>query len=253
MPKFFCVSDVHGFYNELILALKKSGFDENNENHWLIVCGDVFDRGTQPIQVMRYLKNLPRKVLIKGNHEQLFNEAVERCYPESYDYSNGTFDTILQLGCADKYTSFDECCIKAESRVKLFFNSMVNYFETQNYVFCHSWIPVEWEDHLPAWYRKNRKYSKKEDWRYAHQSEWDGAMWVNPLDMAMNEMTIDKCIVSGHWHCSYGWGIQNKTFDDFGENAIFEPYNYKDKLIMIDACTAHTHKVNVLVIEDEFL
>ena len=39
---------------------------------------------------------------------------------------------------------------------------------------------------------------------------------------------------------------------EFDEDAIWDPY-YSDGGIAIDACTAHPGKVNVLVIEDEFL
>jgi hypothetical protein len=40
---------------------------------------------------------------------------------------------------------------------------------------------------------------------------------------------------------------------EFGEGADFSPYYYDDKLIAIDACTAYSGKVNVLVLEDDFL
>lgn len=245
MPKFFVMSDIHGFYDEMIYALDKAGFDNDNPEHWVITCGDNFDRGPKPYEVMRYLNSLERCILIKGNHEQLFNECVERGYWCPHDMGNGTFDTICELGGADEGRSFDECCIVAEQKVKMFFHKMVNYFETKNYVFCHAWIPANGKYY--------KTYSKKEDWRYAHQSEWDDAMWLSPLDMAMDGFGIEKTIVSGHWHCSAGWALENKTFDEFGDKACFEPYYYKDKLIMIDGCTAHTGKVNVLVLEDEFV
>ena len=45
MPKFFVVSDVHGFYDELLNALDDAGFDSENTDHYLISCGDNFDRG----------------------------------------------------------------------------------------------------------------------------------------------------------------------------------------------------------------
>ena len=252
------MSDIHGFYDEMIEALNKAGFDKNNKDHWIITCGDHWDRGEKPYEVMCYLKKLDRKILIKGNHEQLFNECVERGYWYSHDMSNGTFDTICALGGAEEGRSFEECCVVAEQKAKVFFDKMVNYFETKNYVFCHSWIPVNFEGwDLSGYSNRPKKYSKKEDWRYAHQSEWDSAMWLNPLNMAMDGFDIEKPIVSGHWHCSYGHHLESIKTDDwiseFGKDACFDPYYYKDKLIMIDGCTAHTGKVNVLVLEDEFM
>ena len=49
--KLFVVSDLHGHYKELIKALKKAEFDENNDNHLLISLGDMFDRGQDSVLV----------------------------------------------------------------------------------------------------------------------------------------------------------------------------------------------------------
>ena len=257
MAKLFVISDVHSYFDEMITALNEVGFDPNNENHWLISCGDHWDRGPKPVEVMNYLMNLPRKVLIRGNHCGLFEECCKRGYPGSHDYGNGTFDTICELGGAGEGRNFDKYCIIAEQKAKPFLDSMVNYFETEHYVFCHAWIPVNCDDGLPAYYRHNRKFSKRDDWRLAHQKEWDDAMWLNPLHMAKDGFGIEKTIVSGHWHCSYGHYLDSIKTDnwisEFGEDSCFDPYYFEDKLIMIDACTAHTGKVNVLVLEDELM
>ena len=253
MPKLFCVSDIHGFYDELIEALNKAGFDENNEQHYLVVCGDCFDRGSQPVEVMRYLSSLPRKILVKGNHESLFQELCERGYPGSHDYSNGTYDSVCEFGNAGLGNSFDECCMVAYHITKNFIDSMVDYFETKNYIFVHGWIPVICKDGLPMHYRRNRKFEFAPSWRYSHHSEWEQARWLNGIDMAKNGFVEpNKTIVCGHWHCSYGHMIDRHTIDEFGPYAIWEPY-YGNGVIAIDRCTAHTGKVNVLVLEDEFL
>ena len=56
MIKYFCVSDVHSFYNELINALNSKNFDINNNEHKLILCGDAFDRGDDTVKVFEFLK-----------------------------------------------------------------------------------------------------------------------------------------------------------------------------------------------------
>jgi hypothetical protein len=260
MAKIFAVSDVHGFYDEMKTALDNAGFDPNNEEHWLVVCGDVWDRGPQPFEMMRYLKNLPRKVLVKGNHESLFQELCDRGYPGTHDYTNGTYDTVCELGNACLGNSFDECCLTAYHKTKSFIDSMVNYFETKNYIFVHGWIPVICNDGLPMHYTRNRKFEFDPDWRYAHHSEWEQARWLNGMDMARKGFVEPgKTIVVGHWHCSYGHSIddmaKNGPFDCIGEfdsTAVWEPY-YGNGVIAIDRCTAHTGQVNVLVLEDEFI
>ena len=248
--KLFCCSDIHGFYDELKSALDEAGFDENNEEHWLISCGDALDRGPKPQEVINYLMKLPRCILIKGNHDQLIMDCIDRKFPYYADYHNGTFYSIIDL--APNAKNFAEACDVAYVKVKPFVDKMVNYFETEHFVFCHSWVPVNCDDNLPHYYRKNRKFSKKEDWRISHQVEWDRAAWVNPLEMAMNGFCIEKTICSGHWNCSAGWSMQNGV-SEFGHDAIFDPFYYQDKLIMIDATTALSCKINCLVLEDGFI
>ena len=101
MTKLFCISDVHGFYDEMIKALNEAGFESDNPNHLLIGLGDYVDRGRQPMQVIRYLRNLPNKILIKGNHEDLFEECCQRGFPYNHDVSNGTYDTIKRINVSN--------------------------------------------------------------------------------------------------------------------------------------------------------
>ena len=58
--KYFAVSDCHGFYSNLMFALKNAGFDISNPEHALIVCGDLFDRGSQPKEIFDFVKSLPK-------------------------------------------------------------------------------------------------------------------------------------------------------------------------------------------------
>ena len=148
--------------------------------------------------------------------------------------------------------SFEECCIITENRTKNFIYSMVNYFETRNYVFCHGYLPVNCDDGLPMYYRRNRKFSKNENWREAHAHEWEQARWLCSYDMVEQGFDIEKCVVAGHWHASYG-RYKSEGAPEFGDGADFSPFYYKDKLIMVDSCVAYTNKCNVLVLEDDFM
>ena len=248
MPKLFVISDIHSYYNEMIAALNNAGFDPTNENHWLISCGDYFDRGPGSAKVWRYLKDLPRKVLIKGNHEQLLVECCERGYDLSHDRHNGTVRTIWDMGYG---TEFADCCAYTLTKITPFLNSMVNYFETKHYIFVHSWIPLISKDELPAYYTRDRKFEFNPNWRNASQEEWDSAMWGNPFDLAEQGLLPDKTIVFGHWHCSTGWA-KSEGRSEFGDDAKFDPY-YGDRFISIDACTVYSGKCNVIVLEDDFL
>lgn len=231
MPKLFCISDVHGFYDEMIAALNEAGFDPNNEEHWLISCGDELDRGRQPQEVIDYLMHLPRKIIIKGNHTTLLEDMFVRGYAKSYDWSNGTRQTVLDL--APNAKNLGVALSVAYYKTKEFFDCMVNYFETKNYIFVHSFLPE-----FP-------------DWRNAFDYEWEEARWDNPFKLAEEGLLPDKTLVFGHFHTSW----PRAKYDgqpEWGDGADFSIY-YGDGYIGIDGCTAYTHKVNVLVLEDEFL
>lgn len=245
--RFIVVSDIHGFYDEFIEALKEVNF--NKEIDYLVVLGDCFDRGPNPGGVMAYLMSLPRKVLVRGNHEDLLMECINRGHGLSHDFSNGTVQTILDL--APNTQPFYLACEVAYEKVKDFIGSMVNYFETKNHIFVHSWVPLNCDDDFPPYYIRNRKFSKMENWRDANDVEWEDARWCNPFALAEQGLLPGKTLVMGHWNCSEGWAIKEDR-NVFGDDAKFDPF-YGDGFIAIDGCVAYTHKVNCIVIEDEFM
>ena len=53
--KYFVSSDIHGFFNEWQNALKDKGFDLNNPEHKIILCGDLFDRGSQQKEIINFV------------------------------------------------------------------------------------------------------------------------------------------------------------------------------------------------------
>ena len=245
--KIFAVSDIHSFYTYFKKALDKSGFEVGNKNHLLIVLGDCFDRGDESQETLDFLMSVPNKVLIRGNHEYLIEEFCRRGYPLSHDHSNGTSKTVMDLDLEAK--NWDAACETTMTKLKPLLNQMVNYFETDKYIFVHSWIPCI-GDGKPMYHVRNRHFEYDPNWRNAHQAQWEGATWGNPLTMAEKGLNqTGKIIVCGHWHCSSGWA-KEAGIPEFGYGSCCEPYYYKDKLIMIDACTAATKVVNVLVLED---
>lgn len=244
--KLFCVSDIHSFYDEFRKALDEAGFDENDPNHMLIVCGDVWDRGPKPKEVMDYLMGLERVKLVQGNHTDLFIDLSQKSYPDDYDWSNGTVGTILTLGDYDASKPFCKCATQAYIVANEFLRKFINYYETEHYVFVHSFVPLFIDKshytHIKNW---------NPDWRNANDEDWEEARWGNPFELAEEFWQEDKTLVFGHFHCS--WARHNYHGEpEFGEWAVFDPY-YGKNYIGIDAATTVSGKVNVLVLEDELL
>lgn len=252
--KLFVVSDIHSFFNEFKTAIDAAGFDPTNKSHLLIVCGDVFDRGNQSQEILDYLNSVKNKVLITGNHEYLMRDLMNKNFPEYHDYHNHTIHSLLQLAGVsidpyeiDTTAEFYGYISSMKDKFDDFFKKFVPFFETKNYIFVHSWIPFD-ENEL--------KYDS--NWRNASPREWYKATWENPFKLAQRDLNQSgKTIVFGHWHTSwYHCNITNTSpewNDDFlGLEADFSIADYKEKKVIgLDACTAYSGKVNVLVIEDE--
>jgi serine/threonine protein phosphatase 1 len=251
MPKFFVFSDPHSYYTALKRALDESGFEPKNKDHWVVVCGDCFDRGPESEEMLHFLMSLERKIIVKGNHDILLEDCCMREYAQMHDASNGTKRTIQDIGGAQ---DFAECCCRTWDKLARYRELLVNYFETQNYIFVHSWIPtnVVYNDASKMWHVRGKEYIYNSDWRNASQEEWNEAMWGNPFDMHLLDLNqTGKTIVFGHWHCSTGHKMLGHCKSEFGADAIWEPC-YAEGIIGIDRCTAYTSEVNVIVIEDEF-
>ena len=238
--KYFVSADIHGFYTEWINALNEAGFDINNPNHKIIVCGDLFDRGREPKKIIDFiLSNKEKFILIRGNHEDLLEEMVNRNEAYGYDIVNGTTNTIIDLFPEWMISRFDLDNIFKETKLNEIFDMLKDYYETEHYIFVHSWIPII-----------ENCYYFDDDWRSAREERWKKARWVNPVTMYEYKLFPDKRIVSGHWHCSAFWHYKHPDiYEEFGEKSTFDPF-IDEHVMAIDTCSVYTHKVNVVVIED---
>ena len=212
--KYYVVADVHGFFDELKFALTEKGFFTDTEQHKLIVCGDLFDRGKQAAELQEFILDLLAKdevILIRGNHEDLMLELLKdwfhHSYWRSYHRNNGTVDTVLQL--------------------------------TQMTIGDLAATPYSVE------------YIYNSNWRDADKVVWNQARWQNGMQAAHNHVVEPgKKIVCGHWHCSFGHAHYENKGGEFENDPDFSPY-YGEGIIALDACTAFSKKVNCIVIDDE--
>ena len=125
MPKFFVTSDIHSFMEPLKRALNEKGFDPTNNDHWLVVCGDCYDRGDDSELVLNYLMSLERKILIRGNHDLLIRDLCKRGFPYRYDFHNGTTTTVYDLGGTGAGNDFKKCCEVTQNKLKKYNDLLV--------------------------------------------------------------------------------------------------------------------------------
>lgn len=274
--KYFIVSDLHSFATELKMALKSAGFQKTNKEHCLVVVGDVFDRGDETLELYEFLSSIPKKrcILIKGNHEYLAKELINKRWPDSHDFSNHTVDTFCHIAHRNisdlhqGYASWKEITdyIKM-TKVWKWLNSKqwVDYFELGPYIFTHSFIPVKVKDQYKqaylmwgAYNLSARAFEYDPNWREASAFDFEESTWGDPVEyyqegLFNEEAKKGKILVCGHWHVSDFWKrIANKRSYD---EPITEIYYDKD-IIGLDCGVfrepggGYYHPQNVLVIDD---
>ncbi|MBO7615101.1 MAG: metallophosphoesterase [Bacilli bacterium] len=282
--KLFVVSDIHGFYSEFIRDIHNAGFNEEDDNHLLIVLGDLFDRGEESKSIYTYLKDLTdkkRAVVLHGNHEDFlidFLEGKDCFFNYNYNGFNSTLDSFLlqtrsfemfcfycssepdmaeeMYGDDIKTITLDSSAVPTEIKFELFqeyarrtilkrnkdllgwLKSLPFYFETKNYIFTHASIDGTCED----WHNPIKS-------GYAGQTPWQYLTWDDGYFYRQPVTNTDKTVVVGHFHTDAIRSKNGLPFPDEEDNTIL----YGDKKIFIDTCTVLTHRVNVLVLEDELI
>ena len=234
MKKLFVVSDIHGHYTILREAPDRAGFDRNDPNHLLICCGDYFDRGTENMEVLRFFERLPHKVLLRGNHEDMLLKLLQTGKLQPHHYINGTITTLRNI--FGKYFADpvdDTIDFSGKTRITdrfcAFIEETVDYYETQNHVFVHGWLPEHGKT------PQERQKAGSEAWAKARWVRWDRCYdGQRPL--------TDKTLICGH--------VPTFLFNAQDPEQELGGIFYGNGIIAIDAGTADTKKINVLVLEE---
>jgi len=93
----YVMSDLHGEYYAFITMLKEIDFSDNDT---LYILGDIFDRGPEPLKILDYIVGHENIILLKGNHEKMFEEAFEYGDYSLWYYNGGqrTHDKLIKAG-----------------------------------------------------------------------------------------------------------------------------------------------------------
>ena len=237
--KLFVVSDVHGHFSALSEALYDTGFDRTNEDHIFVSCGDLFDRGSENVHVYDFVRSLERKILLRGNHEDMLREVLAGGKLTNDAKSNSTDITVIDLLGADAIEENENISPKyAEKSAELvdFIDSMLNFYEEGKYIFTHGWLPHIFEGGYrpavdPAW-----READEAVWKKAHWSQWQQFYRAGAL--------LDgKIIVCGHRPARLGYWYGESRMND--DDTTF----FGNGMIAIDTYTVKSGRVNVLVLD----
>ena len=251
--KNFVVSDIHDHYDLLMEALNRNDFDINNVDHRLIVCGDAFYSGPQPGELFAFLRKLSEKgrlIFIYGNHDI---ELLDNLRVGKFTRPANRKCAELIVRCLTGRAGLTDNELVAECErlgfTRFLAETPVWYYENENYVFTHGFIPTD-------------KKAYKPDWRDAIEKEWRNAAArgdAMALSMRYGISEPNKKIVCGHYSAARCYLMKDATQADW-ENKIykdvskvpaegFKPF-FGDTFIAIDQSVKKTGFMNCIVIEE---
>ena len=204
--------------------------------------GDLLDRGEQNFECLSFVNSIDRKILIRGNHEDLLESLLNRGWISDIDIHNGTTTTLIE--CYKKVHSTTDLPEEAISLIndfkeydiwKRYVNSLVDYYEDGDYIFVHGWIPLTISE-------DGKDLVVHQNWR---DGGWKDARWLCGMRQWKENLFIDgKTIFCGHWHTSWGHSKINGCGEEWGPKAIFDPFVAKG-IVAMDGCVPYSKKVNV--------
>lgn len=247
--KIFAVSDIHGCCVALKKSLEEAGFAPNDDRCLLIVVGDCFDRGEENREVFDFLNGIENKIIVCGNHEDMLGLLLKKRHIGRGGISNGMDTTLYSFFGGqvigdldiDYQLSYKLNFDGRENTVKeleQFLSQTYDYFETENYIFTHGWLPVDFDELGECFV--------KEDFRYEIPPVWERARFMEWYRMyGAGAMLKGKTVVCGHRASRFAC-----LLGEMREPEDYSPF-FADGLIAIDTSTVQSGKVNVLVVEDE--
>lgn len=173
--KVFIVSDVHGCAKELLLLLTKW----NPEEEFLIINGDIVDRGANSKQVIGIVYRLVLDgfaVVNWGNHDRMMwdflqiepeedpHDFIDTYYLWYYQGGRETSDSILNKDTTTLTPEQLQIELKAHTYVTDLMGLMTWYYEFGNVLIVHAGVPPEYQLNIKAtpkldliWYRGHYK------------------------------------------------------------------------------------------------
>jgi len=138
MQKIFAIGDIHGCLDKLEELIEKISADHQKDQ--LVFLGDYIDRGKYSREVVDYVINLKNDfqnlISLLGNHERMFLNYLEGIDEELYLYNGGRV-TLLDYGI--KSTDLpQERKKKIPGEHLRFFQSLLPYYATPDYLFVHA-------------------------------------------------------------------------------------------------------------------
>ena len=214
MNKIFAIGDIHGCLEKLQALITNIGADPQNDT--LIFIGDYIDRGNSSREVVDYVIRLKREykkiVCLLGNHELMLIHYLKGVDEDMY-LVNGGIATLHSYGIS-RTEEPEKRKAKISREHWQFFESLLPYYETGDYIFVHAGM----KPRLPL-----------------HEQTMHELLWVRH-EFIETEDDFGKMVIFGHTPLSYPLIMPNKIGIDTG--AV-----YGGKLTCVELPVIKIHQV----------
>ena len=147
----YVMSDVHGYYENYLEFLNYVNFSDSDT---LYILGDLIDRGSQGISVIKDVMRRKNVLTVRGNHEEMVLPALEDlCLARSDEDSQNIIYNSLAIGDfrqADTLNDFKNLKKSEQYDILNYIKSMPAYREitvnSQNYILVHGGLPEDYVD-----------------------------------------------------------------------------------------------------------
>ncbi len=133
----YIMSDPHGEYRLFAALMNKIHFTTKDS---LYICGDVIEKGSESVRLLRALLPLPNVHLIRGNHEEAFIQYYHSLMAETDD-----FDYVL--GKLREYIQGDGDLMDWDTMDAI--ENLPYYIETDRFICVHAGLPLNPDGSLP--------------------------------------------------------------------------------------------------------
>jgi serine/threonine protein phosphatase 1 len=136
----YCISDIHGCYDEFMELLQKIPFSADDT---LYVLGDVIDRGPEPVKCLQYIMGASNIHLLMGNHERLMLDAI---HYSQYGYEEH-IELWIRNGGTTTIKGMKSLPIEERQAILNYVSSLPYMAQVkigeQNYVLVHAGLKIQ--------------------------------------------------------------------------------------------------------------
>lgn len=163
----YAIGDIQGCYDGLRKLLDQIGFRPEADCLWCV--GDLVNRGTHSLEVLRFLKNLPNKQIVLGNHDFHLIALAGGNWPRT---SKHTLDAVLSAPDCDELVAW------------LCEQPIIHHDPTRNLAMVHAGLAPSWsiEQALPlnleiqAWLKQPNAPERLHQLYGNTPDQWDDAL-----------------------------------------------------------------------------